>query len=114
MTSLANPRECRFRPGSEGKVLRTANEFAEAWRERKGRKLKEFLGQIEQFNREFAEGGERLEKLREARKFEGSRSPYAPYPDVNPVMLKTCLPAFCRRHEQLLHRGDRDFCPMSL
>jgi hypothetical protein len=88
-----------------------ANEFSGAWRERKGCKLREFLGQIEQFNREFAEDGEHLEKLREARKIEGSRSPYTLYSDVNPVMLKTCLPAFRRRHEQLLHRGDREFCP---
>ncbi|KAF9000473.1 ABC-2 type transporter-domain-containing protein [Cyathus striatus] len=77
LTSLTNPGECRPRPGFAGRVPRTADEFAKAWKESKERQ--QLLREIEAFNAEFLEDGEHLAKFKASRKLiqaKGSRSPY--------------------------------------
>jgi ATP-binding cassette, subfamily G (WHITE), member 2, PDR len=89
LTSLTNPGECRPRPGFEGKVPRTADEFARAWYNSEDRKL--LLKEIDQFNYEFPEDGEHLEKFRKARKMVQAKGSRAPYTLSIPMQIRLCL-----------------------
>jgi ATP-binding cassette, subfamily G (WHITE), member 2, PDR len=89
LTSLTNPEECRPRPGFEGKVPRTADEFARVWRDSEERK--ELLKEIEQFNGEFPEDGEHLQKFRQARSKVQAKGSQAPYTLSIPMQIRLCL-----------------------
>ncbi|THH15930.1 hypothetical protein EW146_g4638 [Bondarzewia mesenterica] len=89
LTSLTNPGECQPRPGFETRVPRTADEFARAWRDSDDRK--QLLEEIEQFNREFPEDGEHLEKLRQARKMMQAKGSRSPYTLSTPMQIRLCL-----------------------
>jgi ATP-binding cassette, subfamily G (WHITE), member 2, PDR len=89
LTSLTNPGECLPRPVFEGKAPRTADEFVRVWRDSKDRK--ELLEEIEQFNREFPEDGEPLQKFRQASKMGQAKGSHSPYTLSNSMQIKLCL-----------------------
>nr|A0A1V0QSE4.1 RecName: Full=ABC-type transporter eriD; AltName: Full=Erinacine biosynthesis cluster protein D [Hericium erinaceus]ARE72241.1 ABC-transporter [Hericium erinaceus] len=89
LTSLTNPGECLPRPGFEGRVPRTADEFAAAWRNSRDRQ--ELLQEIERFNDEFPEDGEHLEKFKKARKLIQAKGSQSPYTLSTPMQIRLCL-----------------------
>ncbi|KAF7300618.1 hypothetical protein HMN09_00947000 [Mycena chlorophos] len=72
LTSLTNPAERIIAPGWEGRVPRTADEFAKVWRE--STEHKRLLADIEAYNAEYPLNGEALAKFRASRKLQQSRS----------------------------------------
>jgi ATP-binding cassette, subfamily G (WHITE), member 2, PDR len=89
LTSLTNPEERRPRPGFEGKVPRTAYEFAMVWRDSKDRM--QLLKEISVFDREFLEDGEHLQKFRQARKMIQAKGSNSPYTISTPMQIRLCL-----------------------
>lgn len=84
LTSLTNPEERKVRPGFEGKVPRTSNEFADAWKmsEHKARLLRD----IATFQNRYPVGGEEVEKLTNIKKAQRARFMYeAPLPPRTPI-----------------------------
>ncbi|KAF9690735.1 hypothetical protein EKO04_011273 [Ascochyta lentis] len=79
LTSMTSPEETVVRPGWEGKVPKTALEFADIWKS-SAEKAK-LLEDIEEYNRSHPIGGEHLEKFALSRRTEQStrqrkKSPY--------------------------------------
>jgi ABC-type multidrug transport system ATPase subunit len=75
LTSLTNPAERIIRPGFEGRVPRTPDEFADAWKRSPDRAR--LLQEIEDFDREYPIGGENLQKFQQSRKAQQAKGQYA-------------------------------------
>jgi ATP-binding cassette, subfamily G (WHITE), member 2, PDR len=103
LTSLTNSREYRPRPVFEGKVPRTADEFARLWRDSKD--CMQLLKEIGEFYREFPEDGEHLQKFRQARKMIQAKGSHSPYTISTPMQIQPCL----RRAFQRLIAGRSTF-----
>lgn len=66
LTSLTNPAERIIRPGFEGRVPKTPDEFAAAWKRSDERAR--LMREIEDFEQEFPIGGEHLQLFQKSRK----------------------------------------------
>ncbi|GKZ71138.1 hypothetical protein AnigIFM60653_003613 [Aspergillus niger] len=91
LTSLTSPAERIVKPGYEGKVPRTPDEFASAWKSSEAySKLKR---QIAEYNQEYAIGGESLGKFIESRKAMQSKNQRvkSPYTISLYEQVKLCL-----------------------
>ncbi|KAE8143941.1 ABC-2 type transporter-domain-containing protein [Aspergillus pseudotamarii] len=66
LTSLTSPSERIVRKGYEGKVPRTPDEFAAAWKNSEAHA--KLIREIEEYNREFPLGGESVQKFVESRR----------------------------------------------
>ncbi|KAL0567295.1 Multidrug resistance protein [Marasmius crinis-equi] len=91
LTSLTNPAERKARPGFESRVPRTPDEFVRAWQESDDHKA--LLQEIDEFNRAYPVGGERVEQFRITRsemQAKGQR-PKSPYTISVPMQVKLCL-----------------------
>lgn len=91
LTSLTSPAERIVKPGYEGKVPRTPDEFAAAWKSSEAySKLKR---QIAEYNQEYAIGGESLGKFIESRKAMQSKNQRvkSPYTISLYEQVKLCL-----------------------
>lgn len=75
LTSLTNPEERIVRPGFEGKVPRTSDEFADAWR--MSAHKANLLRDIAAFQNRYPVGGEEVEKLTNIKKAQKARFMYA-------------------------------------
>lgn len=65
LTSMTSPQERLVREGFEGKVPRTPDEFATAWKESATRQ--QLLEEIDAYSKEFVMDGEYLEKFKKSR-----------------------------------------------
>lgn len=74
LTSLTNPDERTVRPGFEGKVPRTSDEFADAWR--MSAHKANLLRDIAAFQNRYPVGGEEVEKLTNIKKAQKARFMY--------------------------------------
>lgn len=91
LTSLSSPAERVVRQGWENRVPRTADDFAQRWRESAERQR--LLLEIEEYERQFPIGGEQLEKFKESRMVEQAdhtrwRSPYT---ISVPMQIRLCM-----------------------
>lgn len=66
LTSITSPAERITRPGFEGRVPYTPDEFAAVWRKSEDRA--QLLRDIDEFDRQYPIGGEQLEKFKMSRK----------------------------------------------
>ncbi|KAE8348673.1 ABC-2 type transporter-domain-containing protein [Aspergillus coremiiformis] len=66
LTSLTSPSERIVKPGYEGKVPRTPDEFAAVWKSSKA--YATLIRDIEEYNQQFPLGGESVQKFVESRK----------------------------------------------
>ncbi|KAB8079584.1 ABC-2 type transporter-domain-containing protein [Aspergillus leporis] len=66
LTSLTSPSERIVKPGYEGKVPRTPDEFASAWKNSEA--YKKLIREIEEYNQEFPLGGESVQKFIDSRR----------------------------------------------
>jgi ATP-binding cassette subfamily G (WHITE) protein 2 (PDR) len=73
LTSLTSPAERLVRPGFEGRVPHTPDEFAAAWQKSEDRA--QLLREIDEFDRQYPIGGEQLEKFKTSRR--GGLTPLA-------------------------------------
>jgi ATP-binding cassette, subfamily G (WHITE), member 2, PDR len=76
---MTSPLERVIRPGWEDRVPRTPDEFAAVWKESAARKR--LLQEIDDFDKQYAIGGEHLDKFKESRRAQQARrqrvsSPY--------------------------------------
>ncbi|KIY64375.1 AtrD, ABC-transporter [Cylindrobasidium torrendii FP15055 ss-10] len=91
LTSLTNPSERIIRPGYEGRVPQTPDEFAKVWHDSPARQ--KLLAQIDEYDSNYPVGGEQLEKFKASRKNDqakGMRS-RSPYTISTPMQVKLCL-----------------------
>ncbi|KAL0581116.1 Multidrug resistance protein [Marasmius crinis-equi] len=91
LTSLTNPAERKARSGFESRVPRTPEEFVRAWRESEDHNA--LVREIEEFNKAYPVGGERVEQFRIFRnemQAKGQR-PRSPYTISIPMQIRLCL-----------------------
>jgi ATP-binding cassette subfamily G (WHITE) protein 2 (PDR) len=74
LTSLTSPAERNIRPGFEGRVPYTPDEFEKVWKESQDRAR--LIQDIAAFEREFPVGGDQLDKFRDSRKAEQANHQY--------------------------------------
>ncbi|PYI05588.1 hypothetical protein BO78DRAFT_398108 [Aspergillus sclerotiicarbonarius CBS 121057] len=91
LTSLTSPSERIVKPGYEGRVPQTPDEFAAAWRNSEAHA--KLLREIAEYNQEYAIGGESLGKFIESRKAMQSRNQRvkSPYTISLYEQVKLCL-----------------------
>ena len=98
LTSLTNPAERLVRPGFEGKVPRTPDEFAKRWQDSADRQA--LLEDIASFDREFSTSQtQAYQTMLANRRLTQSQSlrPRSPYTISVPMQIKLCLTrAFAR------------------
>ncbi|KAL9111781.1 MAG: hypothetical protein Q9227_003840 [Pyrenula ochraceoflavens] len=101
LTSLTSPAERQARDGFESKVPRTADEFAERWRNSADRAR--LIEEIESFEEKFPVGGEQLQRFQQSRRAEQAKHqrPQSPYTLSVPMQVGLCV----KRGFQRL-RGD--------
>ncbi|KAI4113992.1 MAG: hypothetical protein LQ345_005144 [Seirophora villosa] len=101
LTSLTNPVERIVREGFENRVPRTADEFADVWKNSQARQL--LMAEIEAFDKEFPVGGEQLELFRKSRQASQAKRQRvkSPYTISYPMQISLCV----RRGFQRL-KGD--------
>ncbi|WAO94325.1 Hypothetical protein NCS54_01190400 [Fusarium falciforme] len=104
LTSLTNPEERIVRPGFEGKVPRTSDEFADAWR--MSAHKANLLRDIAAFQNRYPVGGEEVEKLTNIKKAQKARfmSKKSPFTISVPMQIRLCM---TRGVQRLL--GDKTF-----
>ncbi|KAM0433852.1 hypothetical protein ACHAPT_003795 [Fusarium lateritium] len=104
LTSLTNPEERIVRPGFEGKVPRTSEEFADAWR--MSQHKVNLLRDIAAFQHRYPVGGEEVEKLTNIKKAQKARfmSKKSPFTISVPMQIRLCM---TRGVQRLL--GDKTF-----
>ncbi|UPK93852.1 hypothetical protein LCI18_004787 [Fusarium solani-melongenae] len=104
LTSLTNPDERVVRPGFEGKVPRTSDEFADAWR--MSAHKASLLRDIAAFQNRYPVGGEEVEKLTNIKKAQKARfmSKKSPFTISVPMQIRLCM---TRGVQRLL--GDKTF-----
>lgn len=68
LTSMTSSRERVVRPGFEGKVPRTSDEFAQAWKDSSD--YLKLIAEIDSYNQEYPIDGEQLEKFKHSRKLQ--------------------------------------------
>lgn len=66
LTALTSPAERRIRPGYKDKVPRTADEFAQRWKNSKA--YERLLSDIDHYNQKFPVGGSSVQAFVESRK----------------------------------------------
>ncbi|KAF7289878.1 hypothetical protein MIND_01362200 [Mycena indigotica] len=101
LTSLTNPAERLIAPGWENRVPRTADEFAKVWRD--SAEYQTLLKDIEAYNNEYPLNGDSLQKFRQSRRKQQSRSIRASSPYTISVRRQIAL--CMERGWQRLH-GD--------
>lgn len=79
LTSMTSPIERVVREGFEGRVPRTPDDFAKVWKESPDRAA--LVKEVDDYNQQYAIGGEYLERFKESRKAQQSKhqrvsSPY--------------------------------------
>jgi ATP-binding cassette, subfamily G (WHITE), member 2, PDR len=91
LTSLSNPAERIIKKGWESRVPRTADEFAARWKESTERQ--QLLREIEEYEAEYAIGGEQLARFRASRAAEQSdhMRPSSPYTISVPMQVRLCV-----------------------
>ena len=91
LTSLTSPAERIIAPGFEDRVPRTADEFAECWRNSDARK--QLLAEIDEFNKEFPVGGQQVERFTQHRQAQQAKSMRtgSPYTISLPMQVKLCM-----------------------
>ncbi|PWY88623.1 pleiotropic drug resistance protein PDR [Aspergillus sclerotioniger CBS 115572] len=91
LTSLTSPAERIVKPGYEGRVPQTPDEFAAAWRNSEAHA--KLLREIAEYNQEYAIGGESLGKFIESRKAMQSKNQRvkSPYTISLYEQVKLCL-----------------------
>ncbi|KAF3941690.1 hypothetical protein ABW19_dt0210327 [Dactylella cylindrospora] len=101
LTSLTNPAERRIKPGFEDRVPRTADEFAQRWKESDARK--KLLEEIAAFEAEYPIGQENIDRFKQVRSAMKSKSTSSnsPYTISFPMQVSLCM---SRGFERL--RGD--------
>ncbi|KAJ7182527.1 ABC-2 type transporter-domain-containing protein [Mycena crocata] len=91
LTSLTNPAERIVAAGWEGRVPRTADDFARVWRD--SAEYKTLLNDIAAYNAEFPLGGAALENFRSSRRLQQSKfiSAKSPYTISVPQQITLCM-----------------------
>ncbi|KAK9454813.1 ABC-2 type transporter-domain-containing protein [Dipodascopsis uninucleata] len=91
LTSLTNPAERIIRPGWENRVPRTADEFAQRWKESAYRQ--EIVNEIDVFNSNYPLNGEGLHNFIKAREAaqSGKISVKSPYTISVSMQIKLCM-----------------------
>jgi ATP-binding cassette subfamily G (WHITE) protein 2 (PDR) len=91
LTSLTSPGERRARPGFEGRVPRTPDEFTARWRDSEDRA--QLLLDIEAFGKEHPISEESLAKFQHSRQAEQAKHQRArsPYTISTPMQIKLCI-----------------------
>jgi ATP-binding cassette, subfamily G (WHITE), member 2, PDR len=91
LTSISSPTERVVRPGWESRVPRTADEFAQRWKESPERQ--QLLREIEAYEAEFPVGGQQLDKFRASRAAEQAKNmrPTSSYTISVPMQIRLCL-----------------------
>jgi ATP-binding cassette, subfamily G (WHITE), member 2, PDR len=90
LTSLTSPSERVVRPGFEGTVPYTPDEFAAVWQKSEDKAL--LLREIDEFEQQYPIGGEDLEKFKDARRAAQAKSQRvrSPYTLSVPMQIKLC------------------------
>lgn len=91
LTSLTSPAEREVRPGFEGRVPNTPDEFATRWRESAERQA--LLAEIDSFQAEHPLGGDKYKEFTDSRakeKAKGTRAS-SPYTLTYPMQIKLCF-----------------------
>lgn len=91
LTSLTSPAEREVRPGFEGRVPNTPDEFAARWRESTERQT--LIADMEAFQAEHPLGGEKYKEFTASRKKEKAKGTRAssPYTLTYPMQIKLCF-----------------------
>lgn len=91
LTSLTSPAEREVRPGFEGRVPSTPDEFATRWRESAERQA--LIAEIEASRATYPLGGEKYKEFTESRKKEKAKGTRAasPYTLTYPMQIKLCF-----------------------
>ena len=91
LTSLTSPGERRARPGFEGRVPRTPDEFAARWKESEDRA--QLLRDIEAFDEQHPIGPESVAKFQHSRQAEQAKHqrPRSPYTISIPMQVRLCV-----------------------
>ncbi|KUL89663.1 hypothetical protein ZTR_00514 [Talaromyces verruculosus] len=91
LTSLTSPAEREVRPGFEGRVPNTPDEFAARWRESPERQA--LIAEMETFQAAHPLGGEKYKEFTESRKKEKAKGTRAssPYTLTYPMQVKLCF-----------------------
>lgn len=91
LTSLTSPAEREVRPGFEGRVPNTPDEFAARWRESSERQA--LIAEMESFQAAHPLGGEKYKEFTESRKKEKAKGTRAssPYTLTYPMQVKLCF-----------------------
>ncbi|EED13247.1 ABC multidrug transporter, putative [Talaromyces stipitatus ATCC 10500] len=91
LTSLTSPAEREVRPGFEGRVPNTPDEFAARWRESPERQA--FIAEMDAFQAAHPLGGEKYKEFTESRKKEKAKGTRAasPYTLTYPMQVKLCF-----------------------
>jgi len=91
LTSMTSPAERITRKGFEGKVPRTPDDFATAWK--KSAEYQALLDEIAQYEKEHPLGGEDLERFKQSRKLQQAKRqrPGSPYTLSYPEQIRLCL-----------------------
>lgn len=71
LTSMTSCRERVIRPGFEGRVPRTPDEFAQAWKDSSD--YRRLIEDIDAYDRKYAFDGEHLENFKHSRKLQQGR-----------------------------------------
>lgn len=91
LTSMTSPKERVIRPGFEGRVPRTSEDFALRWKDSQQRK--NLLADIEEFEREYPIGGENLQAFQESMKMQQAKNARlgSPYTLSYMQQVRLCL-----------------------
>jgi ATP-binding cassette, subfamily G (WHITE), member 2, PDR len=89
LTSLTNSGEYQPCPGFEGKVPCTANKFVRVWHDSKDHM--QLLKEIGEFDHEFPEDSEHLQKFWQARKMIQAKGSHSLYTISTPMQIQLCL-----------------------
>jgi ATP-binding cassette, subfamily G (WHITE), member 2, PDR len=91
LTSLTSPSERRARPGFEGRVPRTPDEFAARWKDSEDRA--QLLRDIDAFEKKHPLGQESIDKFQHSRHAEQAKHQRArsPYTISIPMQVKLCM-----------------------
>ncbi|KAM0471305.1 hypothetical protein ACHAP7_009078 [Fusarium lateritium] len=104
LTSLTNPEERIVRPGYEGRVPRSPEEFADEWRMSPQRAA--LLRDIAAFQLQYPLGGKHVENLKNIRRTQKARfmSDKSPFTISVPMQIQLCIGRGIKRL-----RGDKTF-----
>lgn len=105
LTAVTNPQERQVREGMEDKVPRTADEFAEYWKN--SPQYAALKKEIAQYREQFPPGGEQEREFREVKRFRQAKHvrPKSPYVISIPMQVRLCT---IRAYQRYV--SPQDFC----